>query len=492
MLLLTLLSGCILLLIPVVLRQNVRRPVPFSSGAAKVLVAVAIPVSLVFAAGLNLLASAVPLRWDVTYHGQHTLLKSTEDFLKHLPEPTRFTVFYVGIPPKYLEDMLKEYGRASAGMITHEIIDPLEDLGYAAQFGNAVSGAERKVIVQAGEQRRDVDFSKENLTEEMLNNALIQVTQTSRTVCFLSGHNEYRIDDESETGLSIFAGLLDVNGFIAQEIRVGGTQEVPESCDLLIVAGARDELTKQEESAVNRYLEKGGDGLFLVENVIVSTPERPLTKEEEQKNPSLNGILNHWGLEVASDVVVDTASHAGEDVGSPATRNYMPHRAIVKGLDYTFFVRPRSVSMRDERRSTIKLAPLVATQSEKESWGEKNRYLKIKFDPGEDREGPVPIAYLAWEPKNENEVSDTRLAVVTDTDFISNAYISHYSNAELGFNLVQWLTEQDHRTFFGIKDFKVERLDLTNGQKKTIAVILVLMPIGIAAAGIFVWLSSRR
>jgi ABC-type uncharacterized transport system involved in gliding motility auxiliary subunit len=491
-LLVIILSVFILVIIPVIYRYRHSSHNRANRITNSILILIAGLTSLIFAFSINVLGSALPWRWDVTSVGQHTLSKPTSELIQSLTEPMSVTVFHVGIPPKYLEDLLKEYERQSRGMMKTEIIDPIENLGYAAQFGNVLSGQEQKAILQSGNERRDVDFTGTSLKEDLINNAVIQLTRPARKACFLTGHGEYRLDEEIDTGLSVFSKLLEVNNVLAFEIILGADRKIPDTCDLLVIAGAHDSLMKEEVKAVNDYLEGGGDGLFLVENVIVSTPQRPLTKDEEAKNPSLNEILNYWGLKVADDVVVDLKSHAGEDVGSPATRNYMSHRAIVKDLDYTFYVRPRSISMIKDRRATIKLAPLVVTQSQSESWGETNRYLTIKYDEGEDRSGNVPIAFVVWEEKTPDEKSDTRIAVVTDADFISNIYIDQHSNAEMGLNLVKWLTEAEYRSFLGVKDFKVERLDLTSSQKKIIAAIMILMPAGILFWGIVVWMLDRR
>ncbi|MCK5014331.1 MAG: hypothetical protein KAS66_10970, partial [Candidatus Omnitrophica bacterium] len=239
------------------------------------------------------------------------------------------------------------------------------------------------------------------------------------------------------------------------------------------------------------YLKDGGDALFLIENVIVTTRDNPLTEEEKKKNPSFNSIMNDWGINIADDVVVDLSSHVSGDVGSPATRNYMAHKSIVNDLDYTFFVRPRSISIKKGRRPTVRVAPIILTSSDENSWGETNRTLEVKFDEGIDRAGPVPIAFAIWEPKEGTEASDTRIIVITDADFLTNAFISQYSNARLGLNAINWLSESDYQVLIDKKDVDVKRLDLTSKQKRMVGVMLFLMPVIIAVAGMMVWIKHH-
>ena len=440
---------------------------------------------------INYFAYRHDARWDLTRARQHTLSDSTKDIIGDLGQEIRLTAFYVGLPPKYLEDLFREYGRVSKGKIVTEIIDPIVQIGYAAQFGNVISGKEKKVFVQSGKEQREIDFTEEALSEEQLTNAVVRVTRQLRRAYFLIGHNEYNIYDDDDTGLKIFEAMLAANNVVSQRLMLGIKGAIPEDCDVLIVAGPKSHLTVKEEGIIREYLKKGGDALFLTENMIVTTPDNPLTEEQKLLNPSLNGILNDWGIHVEEDVVVDLSSHASGDVGSPATRNYLAHKSIVHDLDYTFFVRPRSITMTKGRRPSVMVAPIVLTASDENSWGETNRTLQVKFDEGIDRAGPVPIAFAVWEAKEEGEASDTRIIVITDADFLTNAFIGQYSNARLGLNAVNWLTESDYQVFIDKKVLGVERLDLTSRQKRSVGVVLFLMPVFIAAAGIVVWIKQH-
>ncbi|MGK0305407.1 MAG: ABC-type uncharacterized transport system involved in gliding motility auxiliary subunit, partial [Gammaproteobacteria bacterium] len=126
---------------------------------------------------------------------------------------------------------------------------------------------------------------------------------------------------------------------------------------------------------------------------------------------------------------------------------------------------------------------------------ETNRTLDIQFDPNTDTTGPVPFAYVVIEEKNAaqqaNKLSDTRLIVFTDTDFLSNVYINQYSNAQMGVNLVNWLAELDYKTFISAKEIKVERLNLTSKQTRQVMVILFLLPFIFVIAGLVVWLRTK-
>jgi ABC-type uncharacterized transport system involved in gliding motility auxiliary subunit len=451
--------------------------------------------SIAFIGISHYLANNSTIRWDVTKYKQHTLSNNTIEYLSTLTSEVQLTAFYSGMPPKYLHDLFKEYERISGGVIKTEIIDPIEQIAYAAKFGNAINADERKVIVQSGDNRKDVDFTHRALSEEKLTNAIASVIRAPRTVYFLTGHGEYSISNNEFAGLSKFKQLLADNNINSKTLMLGMTQSIPEDCDVLIIAGPKNELSQNEESLIADYLTKGGDALFLIEHTLVTTEDKPLSADQMKKNPSLNTILNQWGLDVQSDVVVDFTNHVGGDVGSPATKNYQQHKAITEGLDYTFYVRPRSIRLLPQRRANIKHAIIASTASTEKSWGETNRTLDIQFDPNIDTAGPVPFSYVVMEEKNEqlanHKLSDTRLIVFTDADFLSNVYINQYSNAQMGLNLVNWLAELDYKTFNSTKEIKVERLDLTSKQKRQVLVILFLIPFFFVIVGCVVWLRTK-
>lgn len=440
----------------------------------------------------NKIAKQYDIRVDLTKTKQHTLSDQTISLLNDVKRDIRVTALMVGIPPKYLEDLLQQYQELTNGRIKTEIIDPIEQIGYASQFGNIINGKESKVILQSGQERQEIDFSKEPLTEELLNNSILRLSRKSREACFLTGHHEYELFNEDETGLNILAQLLLGNNILPKEIFLGVLQQVPDSCDILVIAGPKDLLSRGEIDMIDGYMKTGGDVFFMTENTLVTTEDRPLTDDEKKLNPSLNEILSRWGLRVASDIVVDLSNHASGDVGSPATKNYLTHRAIVGDLDYTFFVRPRSISMMSGRSKSIKLAPLILTMPGENSWGESDRMLKVQFDDLLDRPGPVPFAYVGWEKKEAAARSDTRFIVITDADFLTNAYISSYSNAKLALNVINWLSEMDYQVLVNNKEIKVEQLMLSSYQRRVVACILFMMPLMIAAAGLVVWVNNKN
>jgi ABC-type uncharacterized transport system involved in gliding motility auxiliary subunit len=442
--------------------------------------------------GVNVLGVRYDRQWDLTTSKQHTLTTQTVSILGVLTHDVKITVFYVGLSPQYLQDLLAQFEYHSTGKVKTEIIDPLVNLGYASQFGSTISGDERKAYIQSGSGLKEIDFSEDVLTEESLVNGILRATRGTRNVYFLAGHNEYDIKNEGETGLEKIVTVLEENNIKSHSLVLGLKGEIPQDCDVLVIAGPKEFLTDEETRLIQEYLRKGGDAFFLIEHSKVTTPDKPLTEEELKKNPALNNILNEWGIHILSDVVVDLSNHASGDVGSPATNNYSTHRAMVKDLNYTFYVRPRSITTIQSKHNQARTAPLVLTSSKDQSWGESNRMLQVKRDVGVDQLGPVPIAYVVWEPRFQEKISDTRIVVFTDADFMTNVFVDQYSNKQMALNVIQWLSELDYKVFAGSSKVKVERLDLSSSQKRMVSVILFLIPCLIVLGGLLVWMGRKE
>ncbi|MFA5060290.1 MAG: GldG family protein [Candidatus Omnitrophota bacterium] len=441
---------------------------------------------------LNIAGLEYNVRFDLTQYKQHTLNPETISIVKSIKKDVRLIVLYVGIPPGYIQDLLAEYQKLNPKYIKAQVIDPLEQLGSAAEFGNTIRADEKKAVVLCDKERQDIDFTEAPLTEEMLTTAIVQVGRDKRKICFVAGHNEYSIHDTKPEGLSIFNALLNENNCITQETLLEATKEIPKDCDVLVIAGPKSALSPLEDKLVQDYLEGGGKALFLIESTPMAEEGSVLTEQDRQKNPPFNNLLNRWGFKINDDVAVDLENHAGQDVGCPATRNYPKHKEIVDGLDYTFYIRPRSISLLTDASSTIRVAPLVLTSSGKNSWAETNRNLQVKFEQGQDDPGPVIIAAVSWEPKNDQRKSDTKVIVFGDGEFLTNNFISQYSNAEIASNAISWLSELDKDISLKSKDIKIHQLNLTSQQKRIVIVLLFSVPLLIALIGLFIWKKQGR
>jgi hypothetical protein len=114
----------------------------------------------------------------------------------------------------------------------------------------------------------------------------------------------------------------------------------------------------------------------------------------------------------------------------------------------------------------------------------------VRFDAGRDTRGPVNLA-VALTRKQEGR--EQRVAVIGDGDFLSNNFIGNGGNLELGMNLVNWLGSDD--AFINIPTRTAPDQGLTLSHNAQLAIgstFLLVLPLGLLAAGIGVWWRRRK
>jgi hypothetical protein len=88
---------------------------------------------------------------------------------------------------------------------------------------------------------------------------------------------------------------------------------------------------------------------------------------------------------------------------------------------------------------------------------------------------------------------DQRVAIIGDADFLSNRYLGNGSNLEIGVNLLNWLSHDDQLIAISPRPAPDTRLELSPQKQIAIATFfLVLMPLGLLASGLRIWLKRRR
>jgi ABC-type uncharacterized transport system involved in gliding motility auxiliary subunit len=336
------------------------------------------------------------------------------------------------------------------------------------------------------------------LTEEKLTNAIVKLTRREqKTVYFLIGHNERPVGGEGADGSEGFAfakSSLENENYRVETLLLAAKGEVPEDADAVIVAGPTRPLYETEHGALDRYLERGGALLVLVD---------PRAKTD------LYGDLERFGVEVGDDVVVDRVQGLFGRPVSPLAAQYADH-PITKDLrDATLFHVARSVRPKAEGKGEF--TSLVLTSEA--SWGERDldRFFSAgKAELGsDDLAGPVPIAVAGIpalaadsgeaspqpEPGEEGskEEPEARLVVIGDSDFASNQLISEFRNRDLFVNAVNWLIGDVEAISIRPGQARASRIELSAEQFLQIRYLsLFVLPEAIAVLGVIAWWSRRR
>ena len=451
---------------------------------------------------LNYLASRRNQRWDLTSNQQFSLSDQTRQVLQKLDAPVNALVFYDREEgPGRFRDRFNEYEFASNGRLTVEYVDPVREPMRARQ--HEVQALNTVVLTYRDRTERVVTPDAD---EQQITNALIKVlTGEQRVIYFVQGHGERDTVSSERDGYSSIAQALGSENYRVEPLALAQTSAVPDDAAVVVIAGPTTDLLQTEIDAIRKYLDRGGKLLAMVD---------PPEKEGQPPPPNLVALLRDWAIEVGTNVIVDT-SGVGQLFGAnevvPVAMRYPPH-AIVEGFN-VITAYPLARSIQPLAGGADGRTAQTFIQSSGASWGETNLAdlfagRAVKFDEGQDVEGPVSIAAAVSAPaanppkagqedaaeKAAAEVPtvDTRVAVIGDSDFASNGYLGVQGNRDLFMNTVNWLAQQENLISIRPRDPEDRRLTLTGAQRTLVMWgPLLLLPVAIAALGITV-LRRRR
>jgi len=434
---------------------------------------------------INFISGRHNRRFDTTAGGQFSLAEQTKKVLKSLKKEVKITAFFRPENRGRMEDLLSEYAYYSR-KIKYEFIDPDKRPAVAKRYGIKSYGT--TVIEAPGKEERIFTTSEQDLT-----NAIIKVTREGKKVIyFLEGHGEKDIDVElvgnkGGDGYSFAKKAMQNEDYEVKKILLAREEKVPDDCTVLVVAGPKTDLLPKEKEMIQKYLDKGGKALFLLDP------------------PPANGLkdlLDRWGFEIGDDVILDVSgigSLFGAGPSIPIVARYEKHTITENFRIMTAFPYARSVSVKEKPGEGISVQALAKTSSR--SWAESDlNQPEAKFDRDKDRRGPITVAAVATKDVETKEATSpisgkkkkTRIVVFGDSDFCSNAYFHFQGNGDLFMNAISWLAEEEDLISIRPKSPEDRRVNLTKRQSKIIFWVgVVLLPLAVLGTGIVIYAKRR-
>jgi ABC-type uncharacterized transport system involved in gliding motility auxiliary subunit len=248
----------------------------------------------------------------------------------------------------------------------------------------------------------------------------------------------------------------------------------------VIVAGATRMLLAEESAALDRYMQRGGALLAMI---------------DPRARTDLIEKLAEWGVALGDDIVVDRQQAIFGQANTPVATHDASH-AITRDLrEYSLFHVVRSVKQSDG--ATGSFTEIVHTG--RDSWAERD--LEKFYDDGEaelndaDLIGPVPIGIAGTVEIGgaDDGSEESRLVVFGDADFASNQLLNLYQNRDLFVNAVNWLLGDVELISVRPNQSRASRFQLTASQANSIRLFsLFALPEALAVVGVFIWWTRRQ
>src|SRR3989338_8394008 len=381
------------------------------------------------ASGLGYLATRYDVQRDITHNASNSLDPISEKVLKQLSGPVNITVYAteqdarLGDIRKIIRDFLSLYQRYKPD-IKLEFVDPVKEPEKTRAVHIQLNG--EMVVEYAGRSEHLTQIN-----EQIFTSTLLRMAHTrDQTVMYLDGHGERKLDGIANYDLgSLFGAKLKQNGFRLSSLNLALAQEVPANASILVVTQPQFDLMPGEVDKLLRYIERGGNLLWLVE----AEPLRGLERLAEKLD-----------LLLPPGIVIDPAATG---MNAPPTwslgATYPPH-AITSNFNLiTAFPSARPLVWNENPDWQHHALVEVASRG----WVSRNMSGGITppdkplFNKQRDTPGPAIIALALQRNINDRE---QRIVVVGNGAFLANSYAGNGGNVDLGVNMVNWLAGEEH------------------------------------------------
>jgi gliding motility-associatede transport system auxiliary component len=447
-------------------------------GSNAIILSVAVLAILVV---LNFLSFRHSKRFDLTSEKLFSLSDQTRKVVGGLQKDVNVVRFArpTDTTPdsQHFSDLMIEYKHLSPHFKFQEV-NPQEKPDVAQQYG-----AKRinDVIVASGDQKVPLEggFEGGGISEADVTNAILKVTrETSKKVCFVTGHGEKALDDGSVEGYAQMGENLKKETYTTQTMSLVEKNGVPSDCDVLVIAGPSKPFFPQEVAMVQKYLDDGGKALIEV---------------DPDTDSKLDPIFQEWNIKVGNNVVID-ASGMGQLMGAgpeiPLVVNY-GDSPITKSLQrqMTYFPVARTVSIADKSKTDPSNVELLMTSPQ--SFTKAKLEHQVKYDPKTDQLGPLSLGVAGTESKGENK--SARLVVIGNSAFPENQVLGGPgSDGDLFLNTINWLAQDENLISIRPKPETSRHITLTLAQETALAWIdRFFLPGIVIIMGAALWLKRR-
>lgn len=420
---------------------------------------------------------------DWTAGARHSLSEASVKLLERAKGPVTITAFARDTRELrgHISDVIGRYQRYKAD-VSLSFVNPDADPARTQEMGVTNDG---EIVIEYGGHKEFIQPFE--LNEQSIANALQRLLRSGeRWLVFLDGHGERRPHSEANHDLSLWVKQLEDKGFKARSINLAENASIPDNTAVLVISAPQVDLLPGEVKALQEYVARGGNMLWLGE-------PGPLH--------GLEPLAKQLGVQFLPGIVVDlTTQLLGiQSAAIAAVTNYTPPHPVTKDFNL-LTVFPLSVGLAVAAPGGWQSQTFLKTGAS--SWVETGKLSgKVSFNEKEDIRGPVTIGISLTHDQdkktsNEGNVQASkqqRVIVTGDGDFLSNQYLGNVGNLDLGMNIVNWLSEDEHLLAIPAKTAPDTSLQLSQLQSSVIGFgFLFGLPIILLASGTIIWLRRRK
>ena len=414
------------------------------------------------------------LQWDLTQNQRNTLSQGTRDVLAKMNGPIRISAYATPQDPalgdlrRVIGDFVAPYKLVKPDL-TLVFVDPREQPKQTSAANVRTNG---ELVIEYGTRSEHLT----NLNEQAMTNLLQRLARSQeRLIMYVDGHGEPKLDGQANFDLGDFGRQLGTKGFRIQGLNLTIAPEVPDNVSVLVLTPPRVDMLKGEVDKIKRYLERGGNLLWLID-------QEPLH--------GLQPISEYLHLQLTPGVVVDpAAARLGIEPTIALSVSYGPHPITEEFSSFnTAFPLARRIAVDPEVKDWHATTLVEVAGS---GWVETGALDKdVRFDEGRDLRGPVPIVVALERTRGERT---QRVVAAGGSSFLTNSFVGLLNNQDLGTNILNWLAEDENLITIQPRARVDSELNLSLTSVVMITIgFLAVLPAAFVLAGGLIWWQRRR
>lgn len=438
---------------------------------------------LAAAIALYIFIAKFPAFTDVTRNASNSLAPNSVEILQQLAGPLNITMYAnskdaeLGDIEQFVRDFIGLYQRHKKD-ITLTFIDPTKN---AEAMRKVEIRSNREMVVEYNGRSEHLTM----LNEQSLTSALLRLAHSkSQKIMYLDGHGERKPEGDANHDFGEFGKKLKQNGFQFYSLNLALAQDVPSNGGVLIISQPQIKLLPGEVDKILRYVDNGGNLLWLID------PE-PLQ--------GLEKLATKLGLLITPGTIVDPdAQRMNAPDNWTVGASYPPHPITHNFNLITAFPYATPIGREDSQLQADNEQPNItnpwkrSTLIEAASNGWVSRSTlpkKPRFDKNRDIHGPFSLAITLQRTENARE---QRIVVVGSGSFLANAYVGNGGNLDLGINMLNWLASEEHLISMQPRATLDNAIVLSKNQLNIISIsAVVAAPLLLLVIGGILWWRRR-
>lgn len=424
---------------------------------------------------INMIFKQITLRYDLTANKQYSLSEETMKVLSAVNEDIEVAA-YVG-------DSATDYSRAEIERLLREytLRQPKLKVTYVDVSRNPVvaraEGIQKTgtVIFRKGNAREVANVA----TETEFTSAIFKVLNPEQyEVLAWNGSGQKSLESSDvERGMSAIGEFLKSNNFTVINKNEFNDPVIPETTDVLLIAGPESPIPQQAQEELQKYIERGGKIFLLID------PIRPGYQY------GIENVLTKFGVSLKSGVVMEPTASLGGQPALFAITEY-PNSQITESLQQTRYLIAGALEQVSPAPEGTTFTPIVTTTGQ--SWLSSNPEMMGATSRGpQDQSGPLTIA--ATSQLKINDQTQARLVVFADSDFPVNLFLLpreelyNRDNIDIFISSMNWLVARENLYNIAPKEQSEAKVSMTDQQKQWATLgVLGGLPVLAIAVGVFV------